>query len=205
MHLLIIDDCADTRRLIKRLLAKEGFAGISEADSAESGFARLGLEHPLRRPWPPIDLILLDVALPGIDGVEACRRIKGDGRFLDTVVVMVTGSTDDDCLQRSFEAGAADYITKPIRRVELVARLRALRALKAEMDGRRSREAELLRVKAALEQANRTLAQIASRDGLTGVANRRSFDATLDREWARARRWGRPLALLQSKDDRGDN
>jgi diguanylate cyclase (GGDEF)-like protein len=201
MHLLVVDDCADTRQLIKRLLAGEGFTSLSEADSAESAFARLGLEQPLRRPWPPIDLILLDVALPGIDGVEACRRIKADGRFHNTLIVMVTGNGDDGCLQRSFEAGAADYITKPIRRVELIARLRALRALKAEMDGRRSREAELLRVKAALEQANRTLAQIASRDGLTGVANRRSFDAALDREWARARRWGRPLTLALTDID----
>lgn len=202
MHLLIVDDCCDTRRLIKRLLAREGFTLISEADSAESAFARLGgLEQPLHRPWPPIDLILLDIGLPGIDGVEACRRIKSDARFHDTPVVMVTASTDDECLQHSFEAGAADYITKPIRRVELIARLRALRALKAEMDGRRAREAELLRLKVALEQANQTLSRLAARDGLTGVANRRSFDNTLPREWERARRSGRPLTLVLTDVD----
>jgi diguanylate cyclase (GGDEF)-like protein len=146
-------------------------------------------------------LILLDIGLPGIDGVEACRTIKVDGRFHDILVVIVTGNGDDECLQRSFEAGAADFITKPIRRVELIARLRALRALKAEMDARRTREAELLRVKAALEQANQSLARLASRDGLTGVANRRSFDAALQREWARARRGGRPLTFALTDID----
>jgi diguanylate cyclase (GGDEF)-like protein len=201
LHLLIVDDCGDTRRLIRRLLAGEGFTLISEAESAESAFARLGLEQPLCRPWPPVDLILLDIGLPGIDGVEACRRVKADARFADTLAVMVTARGDDDCLQKSFEAGAADYITKPIRRVELIARLRALRALKAEMDARRAREAELLRLKAALEQANQALARLAARDGLTGVANRRSFDANLLREWERARRSGRPLTLLLTDVD----
>jgi two-component system, chemotaxis family, response regulator WspR len=134
--------------------------------------------------------------MPGISGIEACRRIKSDPRFEDIPIVMVTGSTEQHCLQQSFEAGAIDYITKPIKRIELLARLHSISALKAEMDRRKKRELELLRVKEELEQANRELEKLSSLDGLTGVANRRSFDRALAREWDRARRGGQPISVV---------
>jgi len=196
MHLLVVDDSAEIRGLIKRLLAGEGFAGITEADSAEAAFGRLGIGRRPARGWPPVDLVLLDVGLPGVDGIDACRRIKREGRLQDTQVVMVTANTDDQCLQDSFEAGATDYITKPIRRVELVARLRALRVFMLEMRRRKARELELLRTKEELEQANHKLARLSSLDGLTGVGNRRSFDLSLAAEWQRARRGAQPLSLV---------
>lgn len=196
MHVLVVDDAPEIRTLILRLLFNGGFTQVSQAVSAEAAFDRLGLTGPVAGSLSPVDMILLDINMPGISGIDACRRIKSDPRFEDIPIVMVTGSTEQHCLQQSFEAGAIDYITKPIKRIELLARLHSIRTLKAEMDRRKKRELELLRLKEELEQANRELEKLSALDGLTGVANRRAFDRCLGREWDRARRSGQPLSVV---------
>ena len=91
-----------------------------------------------------IDVVLLDIIMPEIDGIEACARIRTDPRYADIPIVMVTSLADMDSLANAFVAGATDYITKPINRVELVARVRSALKLKAELDRRQAREHELL-------------------------------------------------------------
>ncbi len=82
--------------------------------------------------------------MPEIDGIEACARIRNDPRYVDLPIIMVTSLDDMDSLANAFVAGATDYITKPLNRVELLARVRSALKLKAELDRRQARERELL-------------------------------------------------------------
>jgi diguanylate cyclase (GGDEF)-like protein len=104
-------------------------------------------------------------------------------------------------LRESFEAGASDYISKPIHPVELVARIKSAQMLKAAMEIRMARERQLLTMKERLEQANRELEQLALKDGLTGVPNRRYFEQALQHEWNRARRDRIPISVVMTDID----
>jgi len=121
-----------------------------------------------------VDLVLLDVEMPGLDGFEVCRRLKADPRTAGIPVIFVTArdaSTDE---ARGFDVGGVDYITKPIRPAIVRARVRT------HLD---------------LKQARDLLEQLASIDALTGIANRRRLDEALDLEWRRAIRGRRWLSL----------
>lgn len=195
MRILIVDDSAEFRALVVRFLRDGGFDDIAEEASAEEAFDRIGLMNPDGSLPAPVDLILLDIDLPGASGIDACRRIKGDERFRDVPILMVTANTDMALLQQSFEAGASDYITKPIRRGELLARLKSAGRVKLELERRKAREREILGEKLLLERANRQLERLASADALTGVANRLRFEEVYKREWAQAQRTCSALSL----------
>ena len=121
-----------------------------------------------------IHLVLLDVMMPGMDGFEVCRRLQEDERTREIPVVFVTalGEVDDEA--RGFEVGGVDYITKPISPPIVRARVRTHIELKEARD---------------------RLFELASVDGLTGVANRRQLDASLEREWRRAQRHAHWLSV----------
>lgn len=70
------------------------------------------------------DLILMDVSMPGMDGIQACRQLKAGATCKHIPVIFVTGNTDDQTLEAAFDAGGSDYVLKPVRRVELLARVR---------------------------------------------------------------------------------
>ena len=91
--------------------------------------------------------------MPDMNGIEACRRIKADASFHDTPVIMVTAKTEAHVLAEAFAAGATDYITKPFKPVELLARVRSALALKRETDARKTREQELLASNHELQRA----------------------------------------------------
>jgi two-component system, OmpR family, KDP operon response regulator KdpE len=112
---LVVDDEASFRRVLRTSLAARGFA-IEEARSGEEAVAILAR--------CAFDLVLLDVNMPGIGGVEACREIRAHMPKIG--IVMVTVQDGESEMVKALEAGADDYITKPIRFGELVARLRAV-------------------------------------------------------------------------------
>jgi len=115
LNALIVDDEASFRRVLRTSLAASGFA-IEEARSGEEAVATLVRCN--------FDLVLLDVNMPGMGGVEACRKIRA--QLPKIGIVMVTVQDGESEMVRALEAGADDYITKPIRLRELVARLRAV-------------------------------------------------------------------------------
>jgi diguanylate cyclase (GGDEF)-like protein len=123
----------------------------------------------------PPDLILLDVVMPEMDGLEVCRRLKADPLTANIPVIFVTGQSDPADETRGFETGAVDFITKPVTPAVVRARVKTHLTLKAQTDLLRS---------------------LVFIDGLTGVANRRHFDESLAAEWRHCRRNGLPLALL---------
>jgi len=195
MGILIVDDSRLSRHIIKSILKTAGYTDIIVAESAHEAFKILdhkGQEGADSK----IDLILMDIEMPGIDGIEACQRIKTNKRYEDIPIIVVTAFDKTDKLDAAFSSGAMDYIAKPVNEVELVARVRSALRLKQEIDGRKAREQELIEIKRQLEEANKLLMRIALLDGLTGVANRRHFEEVLNNEWKRALRRNMPLSLL---------
>ena len=142
MSILVVDDTVEVRGMLGVLLESAGYEGVLFAESAEEAFERLGMGGAGAAPID-VDVILMDINMPGLDGVEACRRIKAVERFCDTPIIMVTAMAEAGFLEAAFAAGATDYVAKPINRVELLARMRSAVRLKREMDRRKAREQEL--------------------------------------------------------------
>jgi len=111
---LVIEDDVRIRRIVAMSLSAEGL------DVQEAGTGEEGLDKLRER---PVDVILLDLMLPGMDGFEVCRQIR---RMSDTPVIMVTARSDSSDVVDGLEAGADDYVTKPFVARELSARIRAL-------------------------------------------------------------------------------
>ena len=153
MAILIVDDSTDHYTLLRSILTKAGHHQILGAESAQAAFSMLNLDGI--QSATDIDLILMDVLMPGIDGVQACRRIKQQTHLRDIPIIMVTAKNDLENLHEAFSAGAMDYINKPVKSVELLARVASAITLKKEMDCRKLRESELRRTNEELQQALR--------------------------------------------------
>lgn len=195
MSILIVDDSDDQRILIKQYLNVAGYKDVLLADSAESAFKILRLDDP-SGPNIVVDLILMDIVMPGMDGIKACQAIRKNVYFEDIPIIMVSVLDDIKNLQKSFAAGAVDYIAKPVNKIEMVTRVRSMLRLKYEIDRRKSREKELIEMTQHLETVNEMLEHLSYFDALTGIPNRRYFEKFIDAEWKRAIRNERPISLI---------
>jgi len=194
VSILVVDDSRVVRAMLGAILNSVGYTDILVAESAQGAFEALGLDNGAYTTG--IDLILMDLTMPGMDGIAALHVIRAASHLRDIPVIMVTGRIEPEYLQKAFEAGAIDYITKPVHEVELLARVRSALKLKHEIDQRKAREHELVQTLKQLETANQLLQHMSATDGLTGVANRRQFDGVLEIEWARASRNRLWLSLI---------
>ncbi|UXY54655.1 GGDEF domain-containing response regulator [Pseudomonas tohonis] len=121
------------------------------------------------------DLVLLDAEMPGMGGFEVCERMKTEMELRDVPVIFITSHTEASMEEAGLALGAVDFIGKPIRPAIVNARVKTHLHLKLAMD---------------------RLNLLAQTDGLTGLANRRFLDQTIEREWLRTRRNGQPFSLL---------
>jgi len=152
--ILIVEDSRDEQRLLSTRLRAAGYGSVMVADSAEAAYGILSQMNP-GQTTEAVDLILMDIMLPGVDGLDSCRRITTTERLQDIPIIVITAKTTEKDLLAAFAAGAMDYIRKPVNPVELVARVSSALTLKEERTARMAREQELLLRTQALEQALR--------------------------------------------------
>lgn len=164
--ILIVDDVPTNIQILADALRSE--YSIKVANNGQSA-----LEIAQRAPYP--DLILLDIMMPDMDGLEVCRRLKVAPQTKNIPIIFVTAKTEESDEEEGLNLGAVDYITKPYSIAITKSRVRNHIQLK--------RQADLLE----------SLSLI---DALTHIPNRRRFDETLDIEWKRAARENISLSLL---------
>ncbi len=142
-RILVVDDIAANARLLTDLLEHEGY-GIRSVASGPDALAALDGDA--------YDLVLLDIMMPGMDGYEVCRRIRGDARFEALPVVMVTALDAKAERVRAIESGADDFLSKPISQPELLARVRSLLRIKRMHDRIKAQASELAQWTGTLER-----------------------------------------------------
>ena len=125
MDILVVDDERAVRESLRRALELEGYV-VELASDGEEALRRLALE-------PIPDAVVLDILMPGIDGLEVCRRLRSDAN--DVPVLMLTARSEVDSRVAGLDAGADDYLPKPFALAELLARLRALLRRSGETNG----------------------------------------------------------------------
>jgi diguanylate cyclase (GGDEF)-like protein len=170
---LIVDDNRVNITFLDKILLKNGYDTIS-ANCGREALEIIDKKKP--------DLILLDVIMPEMDGFEVCKRLKSSDGCNEIPVIFLTAKTTAEDLVRGFDVGAADYMTKPFRKEELLVRVRTQITMKKMQN-------ELL-------EQNVLLTRLARTDPLTGVNNRRYFIEALEQEFARSRRYEDPLSLM---------
>ena len=116
-NILIVDDEEDVLELVRYNLEKEGYA-VQTAACGEDALKKTAAKLP--------DMIILDLMLPGIDGLTICKKLKADGRTQNIPVIMLTAKSEDSDVVTGLEIGADDYITKPFSPKVLIARIRRL-------------------------------------------------------------------------------
>jgi CheY-like chemotaxis protein len=147
MTILLVDDSSTQRLALASLLEEEGYTDLRVAGSAAEV-----LQYFAQNGSNGIDLILMDLHMPVMTGIEACRQIKAIETRRDIPVIMVTSSAETEDLKLAFAAGAMDYITKPPNEVELLARVHSALKLKHETDQRKARERDMQQLNQQLEQ-----------------------------------------------------
>lgn len=172
-RVLVADDDALLRRSVKLQLNRDGYE-VLEADNGLQAWEMLQRES--------IRLLITDWNMPGLEGPDLARQVRSTDLPYYTYIILLTANSNKKEVVSGLKAGADDYLTKPFDPDELRARVGiGLRVLELED-----------RLRAVMKQ----LEELAVRDGLTNLYNRRAFDQRLEDEFSRARRYKRPLALL---------
>lgn len=173
--ILVIDDSKIARQQVIDILKQNSlFKFFFEASDGIEGF-KMALNKP-------VDLIICDVEMPGMDGFKFLRMLSSREELQDIPVIMVTGLEDAEAKISGLEQGASDYVTKPYDSGELLARVKVQLKIKSLQD--------------KLKRSNQMLLELSHTDSLTGLNNRRSMMETLDKEFERSTRNQSPLSLL---------
>lgn len=142
MSILIVDDNPVNIFVIEKILKQAGYQDLVSLNSAQELFEYIQFGKDSSR-HNEIDLILLDIMMPEIDGLEVCRRLQKEEKFKDIPIIFVTALEDANKLAEALDIGAMDYITKPINKVELLARMRVALRLKSELNWHKEQEENL--------------------------------------------------------------
>jgi diguanylate cyclase (GGDEF)-like protein len=165
--------------MLKTMLTKWGYQAVIARSGTEAWRVLESADAPR--------LAVLDWMMPGMDGLEICRRIRSANREPYIYILLLTARTESQDLIQGMDAGADDYLTKPFNAHELRVRLHA---------GRR-----ILDLQEALLKAREALREQATHDGLTGLLNRTGILEKLDEELSRASRTGTPVSVLMADLD----
>ena len=193
--ILMVDDRPENLFALQQVLESPSRQLLCAVSGAEA----LGilLEHE-------VAMVLLDVQMPEMDGFETATLIRGHRRTRHVPIIFVTANyTEEKHIFQGYAAGAVDYLPKPVDPAILQSKVRVFEELylqrkqledvAARLD---AKVAELERLRQELEEKNRILQTLSTLDGLTGIPNRRHFDAVLRTEWQRMQREGGSLGLI---------
>jgi len=192
-RILVVDDHPDNVEIIDARLSSRGYV-IETASNGQEALAKVHAKPP--------HLILCDVMMPVMDGYEVSRRVKNDGSLPYIPIILVTARDSTQDKVEGLEAGADDYLTKPINFPELEARVRSMLRIKRLQDELDLKNRELERANQELEVANRKLRKLSITDGLTELFNHRHVHELLHEEFERSRRSGEPMAVAMIDLDR---
>jgi diguanylate cyclase (GGDEF)-like protein len=185
MKILVVDDSPTIRAALKGLLDRMGHS-VVEAEDGDKAVRLYKADRP--------GLVLIDVVMPVMDGYEAARRMRESLPEEWVPIIFLSSKEADQDLDRAIEAGGDDYLVKPVSFVVLNAKIRALQRIETT-------RSKLLEMSRDLAAANRELEKLSQQDGLTGIANRRSFDSHLLAEVRRASRERQPVSLILADVD----
>ena len=171
-RVLVAEDSRSQRAYVVDMLRAEGL-DVHEAQDGRVALDLCRIMHP--------DLLILDLGLPRLSGAEVLTRLRADRKIRTTPVIVLTGDEREATVSAVLDAGATDFLAKPVRRTELLARVRRVLREHADLD--------------QLIKRNRVLAEAAEIDALTGLPNRRASAEALSTAAAAARDTGRPLAV----------
>ncbi len=186
MAILLVDDSQDDCLLIGAYLRSADYVIVTTHSAKEALHYLKGLTEG--EPLASIDLILLDVKMPGYDGLDACTRIKSMKQFEAVPILMVSADTTSGTIQLAFRRGAVDYIRKPIIKAELLAKVAMV--LRIQEDTNQRAQSQKMTPQKTNIQVPLTI------DILTGIMNWWSFDELFEQEWGRAAKEHLPISLL---------
>ncbi|MBH9577258.1 GGDEF domain-containing response regulator [Inhella proteolytica] len=187
-QILVVDDELEHLNALCELLQGGGYQ-VLRTSRPERALAIAESQRP--------DLVITDWDMPGLSGIELIRQLKAHPATRDIPVIMCTGSmTTAAHLETALQAGAVDYVRKPVEPIELRARTRSMLQLAASYRQILAKEQELARQNELLNQQKQELHQAAITDRLTGLHNRAYLVDQLSREFSNSRRYGRPLSCL---------
>jgi two-component system cell cycle response regulator len=184
--ILVVDDHEDNIEVLRVRLESWGYQ-THASHNGEEALAFVGQSPP--------DLILLDVMMPDISGIEVARRIKANKSLPFIPIIMQTALDSTEAKVEGLEAGADDYITKPIDFAELKARLRSMLRIKRLQEALEEREKQLL-------EMNERLRFMSLTDGLTGLDNRRHLNERIDEMFQHAQRLNEPFSIVMCDLDK---
>jgi two-component system, cell cycle response regulator len=187
LAILVVDDDPIEVRILRKHLSEAGY-GVLIAGDGEQALEVVASEAPR--------LAVTDLMMPRMDGIALCKALRGSPAGRQMQVIMLTGCEEEESLVAALEAGADDYVIKPVRPRELLARVRAAHRTILLQDQLRRDKEELRRYAAELAFANRKLQEAALTDHLTGLPNRRCAMERLAQEWASSVRTSQLLACL---------
>ena len=188
MSILIVDDEPERLSALQTVLTGVRRWNVAAANSVPDALRLLGAGG--------VHLVLTDLMAPRLSGLDLCEQIQHRPELRHIPIVVLLGADDREHLGTMYRAGACDYITKPLHLDELLARMQAVLRSREKTEQRSARERMLVAANRKLEATNRELLRLATVDPVTGVANRRSFDRTMDRVWRSCRRHRLEVALL---------
>ncbi len=178
--IVALDDNTQNLKLISDVLENAGY-DVALCLSSQQLFDYLEEEMP--------DIMILDVMIPDMNGFEVCARIKGDRRLKDIPIIFLSAKTETMDIVNGLEAGGVDYITKPFRPIELIARIRTHLEIKSIRDELKLKNKEL-------SELNEKLEEYAIKDPLTKLYNRRMLITKFDEEISRCKRMKQTFSVI---------
>ncbi len=188
IHVLLVDDQAIIAEGISRMLDSEKDIILHYCEDPSNAI-NMAIEINA-------NVILQDLVLPDVDGMTLVRFYKANNTTKDIPVIVLSSKEDPLVKSDAFSCGASDYLVKLPDKIELIARIRAHAKNHIMQVERDAAFFALRQMQKQLEESNRQLQQLSIMDGLTGIANRRHFDATLEKEFAKSTKMNTPLSLI---------